>query len=282
MLRLSAGTLLTMGLWPGRLRAADAATAPLTFVVVNDFHYAEDACAPFFEGLVRKINAVDKAAFVLIAGDLLDTGTAGAAHALHDILRGLTVPYYVTAGNHDSATQTDRSGFDAVFGGPLNRTFDANGWQFVGLDTSDGTKVEKFDCRKETIDFAATLPGKLDKSKPTFVYTHFPLGPDVRYRLQNADLLLEPFKQLNVAAVFNGHYHALTERKILNDVMVTTNRCCSRKRANHDNTREKGFFVIAAADGKYTRTFVEYGTEWPGGTQVGRAAASRPATRSAN
>jgi hypothetical protein len=38
---------------------------------------------------------------------------------------------------------------------------------------------------------------------------------------------------------------------------LTTNRCCSFRRANHDGTKEKGFFLCRAKDGKIERKFVE-------------------------
>jgi 3',5'-cyclic AMP phosphodiesterase CpdA len=213
---------------------------------------------------VTAFNKIEGAAFALLVGDLVDGGTTEQCQAMKDILGKLKVPYYVTCGNHDPKTQTDRSAFTTAFGEKLNVSWEVDGWQFVGMDTSDGTKSGGFDCHKETLDFAASLPAKLDKSKPTFVYTHFPLGPGVTNRLKNADALLEPFKELNVAAIFGGHYHAFTQKTVLKDVIATTDVCCSFKRANHDNTFEKGFFVVEAAEGKWKRTFMEYGTDFKG------------------
>jgi hypothetical protein len=264
MMKMTAGGLLAAGLWPRQSRAADPATKPLKFIQVNDFHYFDENCDPFFEGLVKEFNQVEGAAFVLVVGDLVDGGTLVQCHAMRDILAKLKIPYFVTCGNHDPISQTDRGPWEAVFGTKLNVYMENNGWQFIGMDTSDGTKASGFDCHKETLDFAASLPEKLDKDKPTFVYTHFPLGPGVTNRLRNADALLEPFKQLNVKGIFTGHYHAFTEKKVLTDALATTDVCCSFKRANHDNTFEKGFFVVDAAEGKFKRTFVEYGTTFKG------------------
>lgn len=274
MMKLSAGALLSLGVWPGRLRGAEGGDS--TFVVVNDLHFSEAACVPFFEGMVAKINGVEKASHVLIVGDLIDAGTQEQATAIRDILKKLKAPYHVTAGNHDSASATDRKGFNETFGKEMNYTFDADGWQFVGLDTSDGVKVEKFDCHAETLAYAAKVAGALDKKKPTVVFTHFPLGPEVKYRLQNADKLLEPLKGLNLQWIFNGHYHGLTEKQVLDGVGVTTNKCCSRKRANHDNTKEKGFFVCTAAAGKVTRAFVEYGSDYVTPATAPAGSATRP------
>jgi 3',5'-cyclic AMP phosphodiesterase CpdA len=264
MMKISAGALLAAGMWSRGARAAETATKPLTFLQVNDFHFADDQCVPFFEGLVKEFNKIEKAALLLIAGDLLDDGTEAQAKAIHGILGKLKMPYYVTCGNHDFHTQTDRAAFVATFGDKFNTWFETDGWQFVGLDSSDGTKSGGFDCKKETLDFAASLPSKLDKNKPTFLFTHFPLAAGVTNRLRNADALLEPFKQLNLVATFGGHYHAFTEKTVLDKVTATTNTCCSFKRANHDNKFEKGFLLLEAADGKCKRTFVEYGTDFKG------------------
>jgi Icc-related predicted phosphoesterase len=279
MMKLSAGALLAANLWPGRVRAAQPATTPLTFLVVNDLHYSDDACRPFFEGLVKRFQAVEGAAMVLIVGDLLDEGKAAQATALKEILATLKVPYYTVPGNHDWATQTDRTAYREVFADMGNQFFEIGGWQFVGLDTTEGTKYENTRIAQPTLDYAAEVVGKMDKAKPTFLFTHFPMGPAVKYRPLNTDAVLEPFKAVNLQAIFNGHYHAFTQKKVpagTGEALVTTNRCCSRKRTNHDNTWEKGFFVVKAADGAYARTFVEYGTDFPGGA---KPAGTRPAPR---
>ena len=97
---------------------------------------------------------------------------------------------------------------------------------------------------------------KLDKNRPLVIFTHFPLGPTVRYRPLNTDDLLERFKPYNLQAVLSGHWHGFTERHV-GSATFTTNKCCSLKRGNHDGTKEKGYFVCNAADGKITRRFVE-------------------------
>ena len=74
----------------------------------------------------------------------------------------------------------------------------------------------------------------------------------------NADDVLNRFLEFNLSAVFCGHYHGLTERK-LRTTTITTDRCCSRVRSNHDGSKEKGWFVCRAmALGEVTRQFVEF------------------------
>lgn len=57
-------------------------------------------------------------------------------------------------------------------------------------------------------------------------------------------------------AVFNGHFHGFTENRH-GGAVITTNRCCSISRGNHDGTTEKGYFLCTARDGAIRRKFVE-------------------------
>ena len=136
------------------------------------------------------------------------------------------------------------------------------GWQFVGLDTSDGQRYEKIEIQPATFRWLDDYLPRLDKTKPTVVFTHFPLGLGVKYRPTNADALLDRFRQFNLQAVFNGHYHAFTERTA-GGFTLTTNRCCAYRRDNHDQSKEKGYFVGEAKDGKITREFMEYQSPLP-------------------
>ena len=103
-----------------------------------------------------------------------------------------------------------------------------------------------------------TLP-KLDKKRPTVLFTHFPLGFLVPSRPLNADAVLQHFIGFNLQAVFSGHFHAFTTMKV-GQVTLTTNRCCAISRANHDGTKEKGYFVCQAKNGTITKSFVEVKT----------------------
>lgn len=80
--------------------------------------------------------------------------------------------------------------------------------------------------------------------------------PDVKYRPQNADAILDRLKEFNLQAVFNGHWHGASEKKF-RDAIITTNRCCALKRGNHDGSKQKGYFLCRAKDGKIAREFVE-------------------------
>jgi 3',5'-cyclic AMP phosphodiesterase CpdA len=258
MLGLSAGTLLTAGLWPGVLHAEGTGNAGnFHFVVVNDVHYLNERCGKWVQGVVRQIKShPEKIEFCLLAGDLTEHGKPEQMAPMHDLLKGLGKPTYVVVGNHDHRTPDDRKAYEQFFPQRNNYRFEDNGWQFLGLDTTEGRRAYGTSVPPFTLSWLdETLP-KLDKRRPTIVFTHFPLGPHVITRPENADHLLGRFKAYNLQAVFCGHYHALTERHV-GKVTLTTNRCCSFSRKNHDESKEKGYFLCHAKDGTIQRTFIE-------------------------
>ncbi len=257
LMSMSVGSLLSAGLWPGRLTARDAETKPFRFLAANDFHVIDQNCQPLFDAVVKSMKALTpKAAFTLMVGDLCEDGTAKQLDRAKDILTSLGMPFFSVPGNHDYQTPNDLKVYNELFPKRLNYRFEEFGWQFVALDTTEGTKFERVKAGKPTFDWLdETLP-RLDKSKPTVLFTHFPLGTGVKMRLSNADAILERFKPFNLQSVYNGHYHAFTEKNA-GDAIITTNRCCAFARNNHDGSKEKGYFAIDAKDGRLSRTFYE-------------------------
>ena len=257
LLHTSLGSLLAAGLWPGALAAGDVDTKPFHFIAVNDLHYLNEKCAPWFERMIASFKSqANKPDFVLISGDLVEHGTRPQHGAIKELLDTIQLPYYVVPGNHDYVSQTDRTAYDQLHPGRINYRFDHQGWQFVALDSSEGTKSQNVTAPKVTFDWLdATLP-KLDKKKPMILFTHFPLGFGVPLILKNANDILKRFLDYNLQAAYCGHYHGFTEMKTGN-VVLTTNKCCSFARANHDKTPEKGYFLCSTKDGQVTRQFID-------------------------
>ena len=260
--RISAGTLLALGCWPGALRAADSPTAQsFRFLVINDTHCLSDECGVYLTGVVRQMKT-EAAELCLHAGDLVETGERKWLDLVKTVFGELGQPLYPVIGNHDYLTQTDCGPFLQACPDRLNYSFEHRGWQFVALDTTQGRSYDKTSIQPATLRWVDDHLPKLDKLKPMVILTHFPLGANVKYRPANADDLLDRFREFNLRAVFDGHWHGFTERT-RGATVLTTNRCCSLKRDNHDGTKEKGYFVCDAKDGQITRKFVEYKSPAP-------------------
>lgn len=258
---MSASSLLAAGLWPGRLRAdEDGHTSSFTFVEINDLHYIDNACGDWLKRVLAQIKgagAADQPEFLLLVGDLTDKGTPEALAAVRDIFTEAKIPYYVQIGNHDYLAQDDRAAYERTFPDRLNYQFEHRGWQWLALDSTEGQLFDKTSISDATLNWLDAALPKLDKKKPLALFTHFPLGPAVKYRPKNAEALLDRFKEYNLQSVFNGHWHGASEKKV-RDAIITTNRCCALKRDNHDGSKEKGYFLCRAKEGKIARGFVEF------------------------
>jgi len=257
LLRWGARTLLAAGLWPGTLAATDKRSGEFQFIVVNDTHLIDDGCGRWIEKVVKQMKAHgSKVAFCLHAGDLSHEGKPAQLAAISDRFKALGKPTYFVIGNHDYLTQEDRKAYLELFPGRLNYCWDHDGWQFVALDSSEGQQVSNTFVQAPTLHWLDENLRKLDKKKPTIVLTHFPLGPLVVGRPNNANDVLARFKEFNLQAVFSGHFHSYTHRKI-GRIVLTTDRCCSFRRPNHDGTKEKGYFLCHTKDGQVRHQFVE-------------------------
>jgi 3',5'-cyclic AMP phosphodiesterase CpdA len=257
LLRQSAGGLLLAGLWPGALNANGSGEESFSFLAVNDIHYLDKGCGDWLRGVFKQMQAhKEKPAFCLLAGDLTEQGTKGQLAAMRDLIKEFELPTYVVIGNHDYETDEDRKAYEEFFPERLNYQFTEMGWQFVGLNTTQGRRARDTTVSADTLTWLDDHLPKLDKKKPLIVFTHFPLGPWTIGRPRNADKVLDRFREHNLQAVFCGHWHGFTERQT-RGVSVTTNRCCSFRRTNHDGTKEKGYFLCQAKDGKISRTQVE-------------------------
>jgi len=257
-LGLSASSLLALGLWPGCARWRDNGRGDsFSFVVLNDAHFQSAQCGPWFEKMAARIRSHQpRPEFCLMVGDLAEHGTQAELGAMKESLQSFGMPFHAVIGNHDHLSDKDRSPSDALFPRSLNYSFRHRGWQFVGLDSTEGTRWEKTRIPQATLHWADDQRRRLDVAAPTVIFTHFPLGDRVQMRPANADELLEKFKAFNLVAVFNGHFHGFTERNS-GPTVLTTNRCCAISRGNHDGTKEKGYFLCPASQGKISREFVE-------------------------
>lgn len=255
--KLGAAALLSLGLWPGALRAREASPPDdgFAFIQVNDTHHMSDDCSVWLERVVRRMRE-EHPAFCLHVGDVADRGAARDLTEVKRVFDGLGAPLHVMIGNHDYTATGDRSAYETVFPDRLNYVFEHRGWQFVCVDSTEGTHWHDTAITAATLRWVDEQLPRLDRVRPLVLCTHFPLGERVQFRPRNADALLERFLPHNLQAVFNGHFHGYTERTF-HGAAVTTDKCCALKRQNHDGTEGKGFFVCTARDGRITRRFLE-------------------------
>jgi 3',5'-cyclic AMP phosphodiesterase CpdA len=243
MLRRSAAGLLAVTLG-SRASAATSEPPLFRFIVISDIHCRDERCITWFKKIAASMRRHEPD-FLVINGDLSDDGSAAQLTGVKEVFGALGVPIYATLGNHDYAIGNDHTPFNQVFPNSLNYHFDHAGWQFVGLDSTDGRRVIFTTVQPGTLAWLDKNLPALDKTKPTVLLTHFPMGQAVLCRPINADQILSRFDGYNLRAAFNGHWHGYAENHF-EHASVTNSRCGSWWRDNTDGSPDKGYFYCEA------------------------------------
>ncbi len=233
----------------------DATAAEFRFTVVNDLHYIDENCRAWLGAWVERVNATPGNELVLVLGDLAETGSRAELQGARDVLSRLKVPWYTVPGNHDGPPDRPSAGapgsgaqglavYNELFPDRRNYFFTHKQWQFLGLDTTDGSGYQHLAATPETKAFARHAARTLDPTLPTILFTHFPLDPTVLYSLADGHALLDLLAPLNLRIVFSGHFHGLSENTAPNrpHLKLLTNRCISRTRELHDDSSLRGYF----------------------------------------
>jgi 3',5'-cyclic AMP phosphodiesterase CpdA len=237
---------------------AAAASPPFHFVAMNDTHVLDERCAAYLRKAIVAIRAIARETpidFVIHAGDITTETEIGECELFRLLMKEFGLPVYVVPGNHDYAAP-DRDRYERFFPKMTNYRFEHKGWHFIGFDSTEGTKSALVTVSAATLKFLAGELERIDVAKPVVGFTHLPFGTDIIYRPVNADAVLNLFAAHKLAGIISGHFHGHTERRWRN-ALLTTSRCLSVSRDNHDGTKQKGFLLFTAANEKLTYRFVE-------------------------
>ena len=96
--KLSPAVLLSLGLWPGALRAAATGGESFRFIVVNDLHYMTEECGHWLERMTSQMKSHGDIDLCIVAGDMTDYGKPEHHGAVREILKTLKMPLHVVIG----------------------------------------------------------------------------------------------------------------------------------------------------------------------------------------
>ena len=180
----------------------------LSFALLTDLHISTSNPRPM-EDLQRSIEDINKnpnIEFVVVTGDLTESGDRASIEAVKAALDGLKVPFYAASGNHETTwSESGVMDFTRVFG-DSRFAFSHDGKYFIGFNS--GPVIRMADGHVAPQDIA-WLKHNLDSvsaagETPIFVFTHYPLrNGDVDNWYDVTDVL----RQHNVQCVMGGHYH---------------------------------------------------------------------------
>ncbi len=218
--------------------------SPLRFILLNDLHYLDPACATHFSRIIPSINAL-RPTFVMLLGDLVEHASLPAFRRVQKLLTQFNCPVHTVPGNHDYHPTLGRTPYDIVFPNSANYVFTYANFQFLALDTCTGTAYQNVRVRLDTLTALRTLLPALNPTLPTVLFTHFPLSRAVPYSLRNPATLLALLSKHRLRATFGGHFHGRTLHHY-HGIPLHTSPCIARSRQNHDGTTQKGYLLCTA------------------------------------
>ena len=172
---------------------------PLKIAFITDTHYGPSLNTSYIERCIDDMNSLDSIDFVLIGGDVSESGTneqiAGAKSAF-DRLRH---PYWVVSGNHDSKwSESGCTAFRDTFGYEYFE-FEAGGYRFLGCNSGPNMRMAPALISFDNMEW---LRG-LKKGKPVIFINHFPLS----YEISNWFEVREELLRLDCRLTIGGHVH---------------------------------------------------------------------------
>lgn len=206
----------------------------LKFVVMSDLHLVGhgetsmtlDTAARLEQAVACVNDRYADADFCIIAGDLADLGEAEAYHRLRDITGRITIPTYITLGNHD-----DRPTYLSVFGaeqadetGKVNHVIDAKGYRVIVLDSSEPGRVDGVLTEGQMDWLRARLAEAL--GRPVIVVLHhnanaLHIEADTIKLQDDAPFIAALKTHDDVRQVIAGHVH-LTSTALYHGIPFTT------------------------------------------------------------
>lgn len=214
-----------------------------SFALLTDTHISSSNPRPMedLQRSIADINQNPEIEFVVVTGDLSESGDHASLQSIKDALEQLNVPFYAASGNHETTwSESGVMDFSRVFG-DSRFAFTHNGMYFIGFNS--GPVIRMADGHVAPQDIA-WLKHNLDSvsaagDAPIFVFTHYPLrNGDVDNWYDVTDVL----RQHNVQCVMGGHYH----RNMLHDCDGIADVL------NRSNLRDKdginGYSIISITD----------------------------------
>ncbi len=185
------------------------AAEPFRFVLFTDLHISPTNHKPTedLQNAVNDVNAMKNIDFVIVAGDVTESGDNESLLIVKKVLQKLLIAYSIILGNHDTKwSESGATDFQRIFGDD-KFSFAHKGFQFIGFNTGPIIKMGDGHIAPQDINWMKNVLKKTGKSIPIFVFTHYPLQTgDVDNWFSITDVL----RKYNIQAVFSGHYNRNT------------------------------------------------------------------------
>ncbi|MCU0460103.1 MAG: PQQ-binding-like beta-propeller repeat protein [Bacteroidales bacterium] len=176
-----------------------------SFALVTDTHIGGEGADEDLQRTVNDINRSDSISFVIVSGDITEFGSDSELRLAKKILDGLTKPWYIIPGNHDTKwSESGANSFRVVFGGEAF-AFSHEGWLFLGTNSGPNMRMGPGQIPRENIvwlDSVLSIPA--NREMKIISVNHYPLDEG----LNNWYELTDRLKKLDTRLALCGHGHS--------------------------------------------------------------------------
>lgn len=175
----------------------------LKFAWLTDTHIGNSSGEDDLRNSINDIIKRNDLNFVILSGDITESGRTKDFLTVKNILSTLDIPFYIIPGNHD--TKWSESGgeeFKTVFGDD-RFIFNKHGIYFIGLHQGPILRMADGYFAQEDLRWLKTNLKKINNSNPIIFIAHYPIDSSI----SNWYEFLEIIKNKNVKAILVGHGH---------------------------------------------------------------------------
>jgi outer membrane protein assembly factor BamB len=205
------------------VRSPDSLAERFSFAQVTDLHVeaapAKRTSPDMLRADLRELCELSSPSFVVVSGDLTQTGTIAELEACKSGITGLDVPIFPMFGGHDGNTErhagsgdgadTCTRNWEQVFG-PIGYSVDWGGWHIVLVTNEDTLFLSSDDQSRRVAWLRNDL--EIHRDRPTIFVTHEPPRMDwldsiAKYGVDAAHHGVRAVNH-GVHAVMYGHCHS--------------------------------------------------------------------------
>lgn len=179
----------------------------IRFAFLTDIHVAPGALSEKnFGDIIEEIKSSDLN-FVILTGDLTNSGTNSELEAVKKALDRLNIPIYVISGNHETNWSESACATFSKLWGEDRFVFEYGPYLFVGFATGPYLKMGDGQVKSEDLEWLQkTLEEKNAKGKLVIAASHYPLAEGLANWFEVTDIL----KSYGVKVSLCGHGHQLS------------------------------------------------------------------------
>lgn len=186
--------------------AATIEAKDFRFALITDIHVkTQDTLA--YNDLRRSVDEINRNGgidFVLVTGDLTESGDRASLLRVKEMLDKLKYKYYAISGNHETKwSESGATDFGHIFGSERFK-FDHKGYKFLGFATGPVIRMMDGHVAPQDIKWLKEELGK-NPQQPTILVTHYPLLPN---DVDNWYEVTDSVRKYNIKAFLGGHYHS--------------------------------------------------------------------------